>query len=85
MEGWIKIIGTTIIATEDALAKACPARPNWAAGVISNLGLEIALQSPKLRKVALCPQVLELAGYTLKVVSPEDFERTVESVEKKEA
>jgi hypothetical protein len=85
MEGKVKVIGNTVIATEDTLSKVCPARPKWAAGIISNLGLEIALQSPKLRRVALCPEVLQLAGYTLKVVSPEDFEKTVESVEKKEA
>ena len=82
MEGKVRVVGTTIIATENALAKACPAKPRWLAGVISNLGLEITLESPKLRKVALCPEVLQLAGYQLKVVAPEDFERAVEELGK---
>jgi len=81
MDGKVKVIGMTVVATEDALAKACPARPKWAAGVVSNLGVEIALESPKLRKIALCPEVLELAGYQLKVVAADEFEKVVKTIE----
>jgi len=80
--GKIEVIGKTIIATEEALSKTCPARPKWLGGIIANLGIEITLQSPKLRKMALCPEVLEIAGYSLKVVPAEEFEKTVEELSK---
>ena len=48
--------------------KTCPLKPQWAAGVISRLGLPLAEKSDKIFPLTRCPAVLKEAGYTVEII-----------------
>ncbi len=50
---------------------ACPLNPTWAANQISRFGLERAAQSWQLARYMKCPEVLQVAGYSVEIIDDE--------------
>jgi|GEM_PF-6293505 len=76
----IKIVGNRIIATEDE-PRACPKNPKWATTMLKLFGPKLASES-KLKVFLTCPEVVEAAGYELKVLkTPEEAEELIRKLE----
>ena len=53
---------------------ACPTKPKWAASQLEQFGLPLAQEIPRLAPFTRCPSVLELAGFTVEIVSDQGLD-----------